>query len=376
MVAIPPKFTPEVLKQQGEQANYGVLKQLEGTWVNVNPNKDPKRWGVHTTCLPSPGTNSEQIPGKFRFLCQNYTEELTFSLVPGGVRNRAGANEQFCGAVKYDTAIRDLDGTLLHEENGMYLWLDQIYNHAANDHSIEMDIGYPELSSGDGASGPVYVPNYSVTRSGVIPHGSTMMMFGHNSEHQGAPQFPKGTAAWEFPFLAISPTMGGAGTTPETPIDLDAPPPDWVFDKALPATDPSGNRTYTQRILAHELYPYSVRPDLILRDAVAEDNVKRYTLLQMDTEEQTGPQGGILNTPIIHKYVRVVKMTFRMWIETIEEDGEEILQLQYEQVVDFEFQFGTDGGVTRWPHIQVNTLRKKNGAATDPANMGPTEAGP
>jgi hypothetical protein len=47
-----------------------------------------------------------------------------------------------------------------------------------------------------------------------------------------------------------------------------------------------------------------------------------------------------------------------IWIETIIEDGKEILQLQYEQIVFFEFDFGNDGGTTSWPHIQVNTLRK------------------
>ena len=52
-------------------------------------------------------------------------------------------------------------------------------------------------------------------------------------------------------------------------------------------------------------------------------------------------------------------MKFRMWIETVIDCGKEVLQLQYEQIQIFEFQFGTDGGTTRWPHIQVNTLRKK-----------------
>ena len=48
-----------------------------------------------------------------------------------------------------------------------------------------------------------------------------------------------------------------------------------------------------------------------------------------------------------------------MWIETLIENGEEIQQIQYEQIMYFQFQFGTDGGTTRWPHIQINTLRKK-----------------
>jgi hypothetical protein len=54
-----------------------------------------------------------------------------------------------------------------------------------------------------------------------------------------------------------------------------------------------------------------------------------------------------------------------MWIETVVEDEKEILQLQYEQVIFFEFAFGDDGGTTSWPHIQVNTLRKIEDVPSD-----------
>jgi hypothetical protein len=350
------KFSPKVLD---DKADYGVLKLLEGTWVNHNPDNNKTGWGLFTICMPSPGTNSETIPGKFHFLIQNYTEEITFSLVPGSVRNRGGTNEQFCGAVKYDQSIQDLTGKGIHVENGMYLWLDQIYNHPADNESIMTDIGFPELASGDGADGPNYVPAYSISRSGTIPHGSTILLLGTESKHKGKPDFPKGTEAWDFNHLAISPTMGGAGTKPKTPINLDEPAPAWVHDKSMPDTDPSGNRTYTQRILANELYPYSVRPDLRLRDAIKNQDIKEYTLIQLTSREQGGPEGGILNTPFVNKFAPTTEMNFNMWIETVVEDGIEFLQLQYEQIQFFEFHFGTDGGTTRWPHIQINTLRKK-----------------
>ncbi|WP_221794305.1 peroxidase, FMP-type [Oceanobacter mangrovi] len=352
-----PRYTPDVLEQP---ADYGVLAQLAGTWVNVNPDNTTAGWGIHTTCMPSPGSNSETLPGKFHFLCENYTEELTFTLVPGGVRNRGGTNEQFCGAVQYEQQIKDLNGGLLHVENGMYLWLSDVYNHPADDDSIMEDIGFPEMRSGDGSNGPQYVPNYQVSRSGTIPHGSTVLLFGKQSgPTTGAPEFPTGDATWDPAHLAISDSMGGAGASPSNPINLDQPAPAWVDDKSLPDTDPSGNRTYTQRILAHELYPYSVRPDLKLRDVLSSQNVKSYTLLTMATEQTGGAQGGVLNTPFVQRFTPIREMQFRLWIETIEENGEEILQLQYEQIQFFEFQFGTDGGTTRWPHIQVNTLRKK-----------------
>ncbi len=356
MPDLSPKFTPEAINNP---ADYGILKLLEGTWVNHNPSNNNTNWGLHTTCMPSPGSNSETIPGKFHFLCENYTEELTFTLVPGGVRNRGGANEQFCGAVKYNQSIQDLNGVGIHEENGMYLWLDKLYNHPADDESIKTDIGFPELSSGDGSEGPGYIPAYSISRSGTIPHGSTILLTGKDTEVKGKPQFPQDTAAWDSDHLAISPSMGLAGTTPSTPIDLDSKAPDWVHDLSLPATDPSGNRTYTQRILAHELYPYSVRPDLRLRDAIKDQKIDKHTFINLSTKHEGGPQGGILNIPFVQRNTPVVEMQCRLWIETVIEDEKEVLQLQYEQIQFFEFQFGTDGGTTRWPHIQINTLRKK-----------------
>jgi hypothetical protein len=348
-----PNFTPEVLDKP---AQYGVLKQLEGKWVNHNPTNNKTGWGLHTTCMPSPGSNSETIPGKFHFLSENYTEELTFTLVEGGVRNRGGTNEQFCGAVEYTQSIQTLDGVGIHEENGMYLWLEEMYNHPASEESIKEDIGQPEMVVGE--QGPQYVPKYSIARSGTIPHGSTILLFGNNAEEDGKPQFPHGIATWDFPFLAISESMGGADTNKDGPINLDEPAPAWVHDTNIPIDDPSSNKAYTQRILAHEYYPYPVRPDLRLRDAIADQQMTKHVLIELSTKQNGGPQGGVLNIPFVQRFTPVSEMRLRMWIETIIEDGEEVLQLQYEQIQHFEFQFGTDGGTTIWPHIQINTLRK------------------
>lgn len=159
--------------------------------------------------------------------------------------------------------------------------------------------------------------------------------------------------------LAISPTMGGGGSFP---IDLDKEAPAWVHDQGLFGRNPDSNFTYTQRILAHPLYPYSARPDLRLRDALKKQKVKSYTKITLDTEfnDGQGAQGGIMSTPLVHISTPVTKMTLNMWIEEVEDEGgETFLQLQYEQIMFFQFGFGSKGGVTLWPHIQVNTLRKK-----------------
>jgi hypothetical protein len=423
-------FNENDLQKIVSNVDYGVLKVLEGTWVSYNnSNNDQSKSqligsGVHTTIMPSPGTNSGGIPGKYSFDCEEYIEKLIFNLVPGGVRNRGGGNEQFCGAVKYEQSIKSVNSvegqtslkyTPIHEENGMYLWLSDVFNYAATEKSIKEDRGIhaiapdnpnkdlykngyqdetlfliindegkkeyvtlenlngrkyseiiasKELKPGAGQTGPYFIPDYSISRSGVIPHGSTITLLGDitpngsNYVIQGPPQFPQGNAAWKYDHLSLSRTMGGAGASETNPINLDEAAPAWVFETLNDENDPGENKIYTQRILAHDLYPYSVRPDLRLRDSNKGENIKNHILIQMSSKNKTGAQGGILNVPFVNRFVPAVEMNTRMWIETVVEDEKEILQLQYEQVIFFEFAFGDDGGTTSWPHIQVNTLRK------------------
>ncbi|MCJ7932285.1 MAG: peroxidase, FMP-type [Chryseobacterium sp.] len=428
-------FREENLQAIENNVDYGILAALDGTWVsyNVNYNKAVTKpslaSGVHTTIMPSPGTNSGTIPGKFAFDCEEYIEKLTFSIVPGGVRNRGGASELFCGAVKYEQSIKSvttvqgqdaLQYTPIHEENGMYLWLSDVYNHAATKESIERDRGIhafsqedfekygykgeyrdeplvrvtpdgeekkyillsqlqpgqpyyeiipaQELKPGAGIDGPYFIPDYSISRSGVIPHGSTITLLGdiapqNISENtfyliEGSPKFPYGKEAWETNHLSISRTMGNAGVTPDDIIDLDQPAPAWVHETLTDDNDKGSNKIYTQRILADDLYPYSVRPDLRLRDTLRGQEVSNYVHVKMSSKMKTGAQGGILNVPFVNRFVPTVEVDMDMWIETVIENGKEILQLQYEQIVFFEFDFGNDGGTTSWPHIQVNTLRK------------------
>lgn len=424
-------FKEKNLEQIGNAVDYGVLEALAGTWVsyNVNYNKNVDRpslgSGLHTTIMPSPGTNPGTIPGKFSFDTEEYIEKLTFELVPGGVRNRGGASELFCGAVKYEQSIKSVNQvegeeqlkyTSIHEENGMYLWLSDVYNYAATPETIERDrgihafseedfkrFGYKgeyrneplvqispdennkkyillselqegqeyyeivpaqELKPGAGIDGPYFIPDYSISRSGVIPHGSTVTLLGDitpdgpNYLVSGAPEFPYGDEAWDLNHLSISRTMGSAGTSPTNPINLDEPAPDWVHETLTDQNDPGSNKIYTQRILANELYPYCVRPDLRLRDTLRNQEVINHVFIQMNSKMKTGAQGGIINVPFVTRFVPTVEVDFNLWIETVVENGKEIIQLQYEQIVFFEFDFGNDGGTTSWPHIQVNTLRK------------------
>ena len=110
--------------------------------------------------------------------------------------------------------------------------------------------------------------------------------------------------------------MGGRGG----PRNLDE---SWAFDTraTLLYRALSGSKTYTQRI-AHELQPYCVRPDLRLRDTVKNQNIRNNQMIILGTEFDEGrsPQGGMNGAPMIEKFSLVRKVTFRMWIEEIEEE--------------------------------------------------------
>ncbi len=453
-------LTDEILQNKATKVEYGILELLQGEWYSYveddskrisnlkkNEHKNNVGSGIHTTIMPSPGTTQNNIPGKFSFECDEYIEKLSFDLVEGGVRNRGGANEQFCGAVKYEQSIKSIntvDGENqfigIHEENGMYLWLSDLYKNPATTSSIEKDRGvhnwnnptgieelierlYPlrpgseelnnfesivknhpflditlynvgsletpkyttelpddpstivsvvpakELQPGEGIDRPTFVPDYSISRSGVIPHGSTITLLGDLKSESGSflikgePLFvnpAKGT--WDYDHLAVSPSMGGA-TSPSDksrPFDLYNPPilPFTPVEDLNIENDNGENLVYSQTIFLHNLYPYSVRPDLRLRDAIKNQVIKNHVKVEMFSQKDEGAQGGIVNIPFVNRFVPTINMKMNMWLETVIEDGKEVLQLQYEQIVFFEFGFGDGGGTTNWPHIQVNTLRK------------------
>ena len=378
---------------------FGILSKLNGTWVNW---KDGPT-GLHTTPMPSPGTSSETIFGVFHFKSQEYREQLRFTQVNAPVRNRAGSNEQFNGAVKYETAIIDNNCDLQHFENGMYLWLGDnqmpwdpkspyqtphtLFNHPSDAESVKTDGAEPVL--GPGELGPQFVPPHSISRSGVIPHGTTIHLTGNVTESNVENQAPQIAKLWEQQYLAVSPTMG---INPQRDlIQGSRKKPDWT---KLPREDqdpeaPPGSRgvnsgrAYFEKIFNYDQFgakfPYTVQPNLKLIDANEGLRFKKYDLITLDSRHDTGLQGATVNNVMIERYCRVARMQFRMWLEEIydKECGEVIHQLQYEQIVDFEFMFGSNGETTLWPHIQVNTLRRVEDIPADkrfPTIQIPTEA--
>ena len=370
---------------QPESPQFGILSELTGTWVNW---KDGPR-GLHTTCMPSPGTSAETIFGVFHFKSQEYREELKFTQVNEPVRNRAGSNEQFNAALKYETAIIDNEDNLQHFENGMYLWLGDnqmpwqadspyqnpptMFKHTSTEASVKEDDAEPVMGAGE--LGPQFVPPHSISRSGVIPHGTTIHITGNITETKQPKKpyteirAPHIADLWEQQYLAISPTMGIDPQKDLVEGSLEKPP--WT---ELPREEQEGGgvnsaRAYFQRIFNYNQFgaqfPYTVQPNLKLSDANKGLKFRKFAKIELDSQHDTGEQGGTINNVMIQRFCRVARMRHRMWLEEIELDELDrngypkvIQQLQYEQIVDFEFMFGSSGGTTLWPHIQVNTLRR------------------
>ena len=372
-----PKWEPG----QPTGPQFGILSKLHGTWVNWKGGPT----GLHTTPMPSPGTSSETIFGVFHFKSQEYREQLSFTQVNAPVRNRGGSNEQFNGAVKYETAIIDNNDDLQHFEDGMYLWLGDnnmpsdpkspyqnpptMFSHASDAHSVKVDGAEPIL--GPGQLGPQFVPPYSISRSGVIPHGTTIHLTGNITSSDDSGQAPLIAPLWDPGSLSVSPTMGI--NVPNDLIPGSRKKPDWTkLPRELQQPDGGpGNsgvnsgRAYFEKVFNYDKFgarfPYTVQPNLKLTDANEGLKFKRYDLIELDSQHDTGVQGATVNNVMIERYCRVVRMQFKMWLEEVvdEETGKVIDQLQYQQIVDFEFMFGSNGGTTQWPHIQVNTLRRE-----------------
>ena len=103
-----------------------------------------------------------------------------------------------------------------------------------------------------------------------------------------------------------------------------------------------------------------VAPNGLLKLALQGVQVKRTTVLAVDTAIQTG---GISNIPFVVQQAETQRMVSTFWIHELCEDdakGKPKYLMQYLQDVALDFFPRTDGqpGLIRWPHISINTLEK------------------
>jgi hypothetical protein len=292
MQVIPESYTRLSGTASDVRENLGPLADLAGKWVGS------KGWNL--VALPSKGSTPSD-EGDFKLLLQPYTETIVFTPIGGAVRNRGGDVDQFVTGLMYELTVSDTEtNETLHVENGMWLYLDNVFNN-------------------DGTAGPK--PPFSLARSATIPHGDSAMILGNASETNGSPSFPVQSA--------LPPDTG-----PNTPLgytdDYSTVP------QGTPFVSADVNKT--------------------LEADIAGQDIVHTTTFVMDSKNS----GGITNIPFIVDRADTPRFETIFWIETVKEaDGSTFLQLQYTQISDIIFhkKFGKDGLIT-WPHVNVNTLKK------------------
>ncbi|MFQ3219198.1 MAG: hypothetical protein ACI96W_001556 [Paraglaciecola sp.] len=396
-----PEYPPFAPDNPPTEAQHGVLGQLDGTWVNA-----PGIYGIHTTILPAPGSTSEQQFGTFLFKTQEYTEKLEFRKKTSPVRNRLGSNEQFNGAVNYETSICDRNGVEQHFEMGQYLWIGVWTHHGASPYDtpaclfsrkaslkdVKDNFTFPTLA--EGAQGPQFIPPYSISRQGSIPHGNAVQLFGSQPldpnigiPYKDIPGAPVIADLWDEKSVAFDKTMGYTAEKLRKATNNTRVKPDIasysVYQGVQPkdgfpagTLDPNSGEAYMKRIfnatqqlncssgtvVTDPLFPYCVQPNLKLVDANKGLDIISHDHFTLNTNppNSTGLQGGSLNNVAVDRYAKIFDIEVRVWISKVKDkqSGKIVDQLQYEQRIHFEFQYGVDGTKTKWPHYQCNTLRR------------------
>lgn len=290
----------------------GPLKLLAGKWRNVN-GLEGHGWNMIALPFVAPA------PAKtdFRLLLNQYNEELDFTLVDKGVPNRGLTktatglinSDQFLAALRYQQSITQIaaddfpvsglagkPGAAIHFEPG--LWL-----HMAN-----------QVSTG-----------HDIARLSSVPHGDSVLALGQHTEVAGAPVIR------EINSLPIGVPQSLTDPYLAPYSHFHAQPFRGLFDPTL--------------------------PNALLNTANQGVNIKKATILSVDTTIETG---GIHNIPFVVKQANAVTMKSTFWIqEILDANNKPQMRLQYSQLVLLEFFPRPDGkGLIQWPHISINTLEK------------------
>lgn len=319
----------------GDDASFGVLNQLHGTWRNSG---SLAGHGWNLIALPF-GPQGEL--GDFRLLLNQFNETLDFTTVDAHVPNRGnGPQDQHVAAMQYiqsidqiaaiDAASTQAGGlavpaTLDTDDTpkGSVLPPPAPPNTKA---TIHHEPGLLLLMEDQTDDGP------TLARLASIPHGDSVLALGSSSGPvPGAPNFKDQQFADLFSALPV-----GAGET------LIAGKPSPYF---APYLHFSGDNKFQG--LLDPLDPRS-----LLAAAVPAASVKNTTTILLSTAVKFA---GINNIPFVTLRANATSMSIAMWIQELN-DGTNILQ--YVQKVMLKFLPRTDGvaGQIEWPHISFNSM--------------------
>lgn len=317
------KYQPRYIEVSSPRdPDLGVLQLLPGTWSNA-PDLIGRGWNAIALPFASTGSNID-----YRLLVNQYNEELKFTLVDKGVKNRGIRRgvpslntDQVVVALDYEQRIEQIAAadfpdsgglagppdTVIHHEPGLWLFLT---NEAE--------------------------PHCNISRLGTIPHGDSLLALGAGNVFPGPPIIP------EVNGLPIGVVKG-------PPVNLK---------KVLEEEE------YLEPYANFHNNPFKglfdpTKPHELLVGAIP-GTVKRTTKLVVSTKVETG---GIVNIPFIVKQANAAEMISTFWICEMEETdacGNPRLIMQYLQIVLLDFFTRRDGmpGLIRWPHVSINTMEK------------------
>ncbi|MGH3624552.1 MAG: heme-binding protein [Sciscionella sp.] len=296
----------------------GPLKNLPGKWQSQG-----RGWNM----IALPFAKSEQGGLDYRLLLNQYDETLNFTLVDKAVPNR-GVDEahtqqtdQFVVTLDYEQVIHQVavtdrppsevagqPGLAIHHEAGLFLNMLNLTN--------------------DGID---------VARLASIPHGSSALALGTNSQVTGSGKIP--------------PVNG-------LPVGVNQ-------DLTNPYLEPYQHfhaNPFMGTVTAPDFPGFDpVEPQRLLTLANQGATVQSSTVLELDT---TTESGGINNIPFVVKQADAATMKSTFWIQEMDGDNP-AFRLQYLQIVILEFFPRTDGlpGRISWPHVSINTLNKVSDTA-------------
>lgn len=312
------QFIAPTSRGENPQADLNQLwKDLQGDWVGVA--------GWNLIAVPSEGFPVNGS-GNFDLLVAPYSEHFMIKNAGAPARNRGGLEDQFVSALEYHQRVMDKKtGELLHIETGMFLDLVKITSNDGGEH---------------------IPPEFSIARSGTIPHGNSILMLG-NTEQTGAGKLPKFDI-----FNASAPD--NKLSMPQNTFSLT--------NYTLPYVN-------NEKDINPKLPDFITKsPDATLKQLLDNQLADGHKLLSTSTmildTDNVAKNAGILNIPFINNHTQTPRMRAAFWLEKMEDkDGNQFDQLQYIQVIDLLFQQGKNpdehGGHILWPHVTINTMVKQ-----------------
>ena len=303
---------PQIEESEAAQAPQpadplGPLAQLVGTWKGHGFNTI---WRPHTLA----GI------GQDRFLELNLTTEtLAFTKINGAIPNR---------------------GLLMHDINLFGLTYMQQIAETSTGAGLHIEPGiWAHVPQTTDPNEPA-----TVVRMASIPHGTVILAQGTAQTISGAPHIGDNNII-PFSIGSPAPPNSAFGSQEGTFTELNLSTPT-TFRFVSPGV--------TQEMVKN--------PNSVLQTALAGQNIKSRTFLQVSTRRSPVKGGGTANTAFLEAgsnppggNANAVEVDATFWIETVAgtHGQPDTLQLQYSQLVQLDF-----NGL-RWPHVTVATLRKQ-----------------